>query len=86
MLRVHWHAGTLVNLEDRSFLKTGLGDRKSTTVIAYIGEEFPKKLFLARASLHQRPFVGLDTTGIVCASNKELGFVKLYHLVAERVW
>lgn len=62
-----------------------LWNSKSATVAAYIEEEVPENLFLAWACLHQWPFVGFGITSIVRASNEELGLVKLYHFVVERV-
>jgi hypothetical protein len=54
-------------------------------VTAHIEEEIPENLFLAWACPHQWPFVGFGIASIVRASNKELGLVKLYHFVVERV-
>ncbi len=85
LIRDEWHAYTLINLEDWSFLKPSFRDSKSTAMIAHTRQELAEKFFLARASPHQWPLVGPLTIGIVGAGNKELGFIKFYHLVMEKI-
>lgn len=85
MLWVLWHIGSLINLEDRSILKSSLWDSKPTTVTAHVEEEFPQGLLLARTSLHQWPFIRFATLGTVRASNKKPGFVELDHFIVEGI-